>query len=91
LEKSNTNRAPVQLSWHNVVIKTSPKSGCLNRVDPNAQPKRILDGVSGCVKPGNFLSIIGASGAGKTTLLNYLSGRLISQNLNKTGKILVNG
>jgi len=37
------------------------------------------------------LSIIGASGAGKTTLLNYLSGRLISQNLEKNGEILVNG
>lgn len=47
--------------------------------------------MSGSVSPGNFLSIIGASGAGKTTLLNYLSGRLISQNLDKKGKILVNG
>ena len=37
------------------------------------------------------MSIIGASGAGKTTLLNYLSGRLISQNLEKTGQIFVNG
>ena len=31
------------------------------------------------------------AGAGKTTLLNYLSGREISQNLNKDGTILVNG
>ena len=30
-------------------------------------------------------------GAGKTTLLNFLSGREISQNLKKTGKILING
>ena len=30
-------------------------------------------------------------GAGKTTLLNFLSGREISQNLLKTGKIYVNG
>ena len=41
--------------------------------------------------PGQFLAIIGASGAGKTTLLNFLSGREISQNLEKRGKILVNG
>lgn len=41
--------------------------------------------------PGQFLSIIGASGAGKTTLLNYLSGREISQNLDKRGTIKVNG
>jgi len=32
-----------------------------------------------------------AIGAGKTTLLNFLSGREISQNLKKTGKILING
>jgi len=50
-----------------------------------------LDGVSGAVLPGQFLSIIGASGAGKTTLLNYLSGRLISTNLDKSGEVLVNG
>ena len=40
--------------------------------------------MSGTVKPGQFLAIIGASGkifllicvgAGKTTLLNYLSGK----------------
>jgi hypothetical protein len=30
-------------------------------------------------------------GAGKTTLLNFLSGRDISKNLEKTGEILVNG
>ena len=41
--------------------------------------------------PGQFLAIIGASGAGKTTLLNFLSGREISQNLSKTGSIMVNG
>ena len=47
--------------------------------------------MSGCVAPGQFLSIIGASGAGKTTLLNYLSGRLISQNLSKKGRVMING
>jgi len=36
------------------------------------------------------LAIIGASGAGKTTLLNFLSGREISQNLERTGLITVN-
>jgi ABC-type multidrug transport system ATPase subunit len=56
-----------------------------------AEPKIILDKVNGSVSPGQFLSIIGASGAGKTTLLNYLSGRLISRKLKKTGSIKVNG
>lgn len=36
----------------------------------------------------DYLTLIGA---GKTTLLNFLSGREISQNLEKTGKIMANG
>lgn len=40
--------------------------------------KVILDNLSGTVKPGEFLAILGASGAGKTTLLNYLSAKDIS-------------
>ena len=84
-------RVPIQLSWNDVTISTIPRGGCCTRADPNAEPKVILDGVSGCVKPGQFLSIIGASGAGKTTLLNFLSGRLISTNLHKEGYVLING
>ncbi len=41
--------------------------------------------------PGEFLSIIGASGSGKTTLLNYLSGKMVSRNLNPRGTVLYNG
>lgn len=47
--------------------------------------------MSGTVKPGQFLAILGASGAGKTTLLNYLSGKDPSKNLKKEGQVLVNG
>ena len=43
--------------------------------------KVILNNLSGTVKPGEFLAIMGASGAGKTTLLNYLSAKDISRNL----------
>lgn len=50
-----------------------------------------MDNLSGTVKPGEFLAILGASGAGKTTLLNYLSAKDISRNLKKSGKIFVNG
>lgn len=40
--------------------------------------RRILSGVSGGVKRGQTMAIMGASGAGKTTLLNVLSARLDS-------------
>lgn len=38
--------------------------------------RRILNGLSGHVKRGEFVGILGASGAGKTTLLNALSARV---------------
>lgn len=54
--------------------------------------RRILHGLSGHVRTGQVLAIMGASGSGKTTLLNLLSGRNKSGNkCTSTGKILVNG
>jgi len=79
---SNRQHTQVQISWKNIRIATNPKKG---------SSKVILNSVSGSVMPGQFLSILGASGAGKTTLLNFLSGRLISKNLQKGGEILING
>lgn len=35
--------------------------------------KHILKGISGYVRPGDFIALCGASGAGKTTLLTALS------------------
>lgn len=57
-----------------------------------AQPtdRRILNGISGHVKRGDFVGILGASGAGKTTLLNALSARIGSKG-NLAGQILFDG
>lgn len=54
--------------------------------------RRILHGLSGHVRTGQVLAIMGASGSGKTTLLNLLSGRnKSSSRCVSGGKILVNG
>lgn len=54
--------------------------------------KEILKGVSGEIKSGQCLAIMGASGAGKTTLLNIISGRITKNSKNKlSGEVLFNG
>lgn len=88
--QSNQSKTKIQLAWKDVHIQALPKTGCCGKKG-TGEPKVILNNVSGSVLPGQFVSIIGASGAGKTTLLNYLSGRLISKRLQKTGQVLVNG
>ena len=54
----------------------------------NRYRKHILRGVSGEVRPGQMVAIMGASGAGKTTLLNILAGRVADGQID--GEILVN-
>ncbi|AGH50876.1 MULTISPECIES: ABC transporter ATP-binding protein [Sphingomonadales] len=40
----------------------------------NGQPRRILDNINLTVRPGEFVSIVGASGCGKSTLLRLIVG-----------------
>jgi len=75
-----------------VITAHPPKGKCCKGNAILKEKKVIIDNVSGTVRPGQFLAIIGASGAGKTTLLNYLSGRQISNNLelDAESKIMIN-
>jgi ATP-binding cassette, subfamily G (WHITE), eye pigment precursor transporter len=90
--KSSTES--VTLSWDNVsaFVKESRKGCrglCCCKSSEESQ-KQILHNVSGIVKPGTLLAILGASGAGKTTLLNILNQRNIRA-LEVTGNLRVNG
>lgn len=53
------------------------------------EPRRLLDNVSGWVKPGTLTALMGVSGAGKTTLLDVLAHRTSMGVI--TGDMFVNG
>jgi ABC-type multidrug transport system fused ATPase/permease subunit len=53
------------------------------------EPRRLLDHVSGWVKPGTLTALMGVSGAGKTTLLDVLAQRTSVGVI--TGDMFVNG
>lgn len=66
-------------TWHDVVYD----------IHMNEEPRRLLDHVSGWVKPGTLTALMGVSGAGKTTLLDVLAQRTSVGVV--TGDMLVNG
>ncbi|KAK6503559.1 hypothetical protein TWF481_008573 [Arthrobotrys musiformis] len=65
--------------WKNVVYDIPVKGG----------ERRLLDHVSGWVKPGTLTALMGVSGAGKTTLLDVLASRKTTGVI--TGDMFVNG
>jgi ABC-type transport system involved in cytochrome bd biosynthesis fused ATPase/permease subunit len=81
-EKGDTAVIPSQhdiFTWRNVCYDIPVKGG----------HRRLLDHVSGWVKPGTLTALMGVSGAGKTTLLDVLAKRVSIGVV--TGDMLVNG
>ncbi|KAF7830651.1 ABC transporter G family member 22-like [Senna tora] len=63
---------PIYLKFEDVKYKASTKGvKCTSE-----EEKFILHGITGSVRPGEILALMGPSGGGKTTLLNILSGRI---------------
>lgn len=58
-------------------------------VQHEGHEKQLLQNVSGFVKPGQLVALMGSSGAGKTTLMDVLAQRKDSGRLE--GSIMVNG
>lgn len=83
---------PITISWKDVNVYATPQNrGFCRGPAPGAEPKHILRNVSGVVKPGTLLAILGASGAGKSTLMNVLTFRNQTKNLVVQGDVRVNG
>ncbi|CAG2105895.1 unnamed protein product, partial [Medioppia subpectinata] len=77
---------PVSLSWHDINVFAKDSLAKRKKLDP----KHILRNVSGCVKSGQLMAIMGASGAGKTTLMNVLTQRNLSD-ITVEGSVKING
>lgn len=81
-ETNNDVKIPPQkdiFTWRNVVYDIHIKE----------EQRRLLDNVSGWVKPGTLTALMGVSGAGKTTLLDVLAQRTTMGVI--TGDMFVNG
>eukprot|EP00116_Pleurobrachia_bachei_P001411 sb/3461673/ len=82
---------PLTLSWKDLTLTVTPDSPLCCCLSPPPHPLAILTNVSGCVRPGELVAVIGASGAGKTSLLNTLAQRNDSQCTITGGEVLLNG
>eukprot|EP01101_Sappina_pedata_P004816 TRINITY_DN2092_c0_g1_i2.p1 TRINITY_DN2092_c0_g1~~TRINITY_DN2092_c0_g1_i2.p1 ORF type:complete len:648 (-),score=245.09 TRINITY_DN2092_c0_g1_i2:107-2050(-) len=81
-------RNPLTLTWENVNYIIPQTIGCLPGRRKVVE-KQILFNVSGCVKPGELLAIMGSTGAGKSTMLDVLCDR--KKRSMVSGEILLNG
>jgi ATP-binding cassette, subfamily G (WHITE), eye pigment precursor transporter len=77
------SRFSAELEWRNLTY--------VSVATKKAPSKTILNSVTGVVRPGEFLAIMGPSGAGKTSLLTTLSGKYQPTLTRQTGEILLNG
>ncbi|XP_054160831.1 protein white-like [Oppia nitens] len=85
---------PVSISWHNIQVRSQVSASVVDTVfcrkNRGQQSVEIIRNVSGAVKSGQLLAIMGASGAGKTTLLNVLTARNLSKVI-VDGEVKLNG
>ena len=79
---AHIERPIVQVTWKDLRVEV-PKA-----IQPDGSPRVVLNDVTGGVRPGVFLAIMGPSGAGKTTFLNSISNRDLGKGVEKTAGIV---
>ncbi|KAK3882732.1 hypothetical protein Pcinc_012937 [Petrolisthes cinctipes] len=65
----------VTITWRDLSVYVPQKKGWLKKNNHHRPFKRVLNNVSGAVRPGSLVALMGASGAGKSTLMNALAHR----------------
>ena len=70
-------RSETTLAWSRVFVETRSKVTLFDRLKKKTSKSAhvILSDLSGIVRAGELLAVMGTSGVGKTTLLNFLSGQ----------------
>eukprot|EP00475_Leptophrys_vorax_P032728 TRINITY_DN5088_c0_g1_i1.p1 TRINITY_DN5088_c0_g1~~TRINITY_DN5088_c0_g1_i1.p1 ORF type:complete len:756 (-),score=211.45 TRINITY_DN5088_c0_g1_i1:29-2296(-) len=86
---------PVVIQFRDLQLSVRPSTSAVSKhLSKNKQKqqkwKPIIRGVTGILRPGELVAIIGPSGSGKSSLLNILSGRIPS-NTKFSGEVLANG
>ncbi|XP_042225060.1 protein scarlet-like [Homarus americanus] len=80
----------ITLTWRDLNVYVPQRRPWYRRHGKHKPFKRVLNNVSGAVRPGSLVALMGASGAGKSTLMNALAHRTPGEVV-IDGDILVNG
>ncbi|KAK8401171.1 hypothetical protein O3P69_002735 [Scylla paramamosain] len=80
----------ITLTWRDLSVYVPQKKTWYKSSSLHKPYKLVLNSVSGAVRPGSLVALMGASGAGKSTLMNALAHRTPGEVV-VDGDILVNG
>lgn len=84
-------RSRITIEWKDLGYLTQPKRNLKDWVlrKPASEPQELLKGLTGILRHGELMGIMGPSGSGKSVFINVLTGWGLTGKV--SGEILVNG